>query len=359
MGVCGSNLSYEDQISSDIEKVTVHDQKKDKDIKKFLLLGAGESGKSTIFKQLTDIYGKGYSQDERLQFVNVVYNNTISSMKTMVHQARIVGQVEYLGRVLDCTIPSHLEKSAAFFDTIQPEERVTQEVADHIRALWADESIQNVYKIRSLYQLPDACDYFVTRLDDFIREDYVPTMEDILRGRVRTTGIVETNFSIDGHSFRVTDVGGQRNERRKWIHCFEGVTAVIFVAAISEYDQQLFEDAKRNRMRESLDLFSEICNSRWFQNTSMILFLNKRDLFQEKLQQVPISVFFDDYSGPPHDFEASCTYIRARFEELNKNENKEVYTHITCATDRNNVDRVFLAAKDIVFRSSLRQGGLL
>ena len=85
------------------------------------------------------------------------------------------------------------------------------------------------------------------------------------------------------------DVGGQRNERKKWIHCFENVTAVIFVAALSEYDQVLYEDETTNRMTEALNLFDEICNSRWFRETSMILFLNKRDLFQAKVWQ-PVCV---------------------------------------------------------------------
>ena len=55
-------------------------------------------------------------------------------------------------------------------------------------------------------------------------------------------------YVIDNTPFEMYDVGGQRNERKKWIHCFEGVDAVIFVAAISEYDQKLFEDSTTNRM---------------------------------------------------------------------------------------------------------------
>ena len=39
----------------------------------------------------------------------------------------------------------------------------------------------------------------------------------------------------------MVDVGGQRSERRKWIHCFENVTSIIFLVALSEYDQILFE----------------------------------------------------------------------------------------------------------------------
>ena len=54
---------------------------------------------------------------------------------------------------------------------------------------------------------------------------------------VRTTGIVQQNFQIKDRKYTMFDVGGQRNERRKWIHCFDNVTAVIFVTAISEYDQ--------------------------------------------------------------------------------------------------------------------------
>ena len=48
---------------------------------------------------------------------------------------------------------------------------------------------------------------------------------------------------IKYHYFvRMFDVGGQRSERKKWIHCFEGVTAIIFIVALSEYDLMLVED---------------------------------------------------------------------------------------------------------------------
>lgn len=126
---------------------------------------------------------------------------------------------------------------------------------------------------------------------------YVPTDQDVLRSRVKTTGITETTFNIGELTYRMFDVGGQRSERKKWIHCFENVTAVIFMVAISEYDQLLMEDESVNRMDEALTLFDSICNSRWFEKTSILLFLNKTDLFREKLKTSPLNQYFKDYQG--------------------------------------------------------------
>ena len=66
------------------------------------------------------------------------------------------------------------------------------------------------------------------------------------------------------------DVGGQRSERKKWIHCFEGVTAIIFCVALSGYDLVLAEDEEMNRMMESLKLFDSLCNNKWFLDTSIV-----------------------------------------------------------------------------------------
>jgi guanine nucleotide-binding protein G(t) subunit alpha 3 len=95
--------------------------------------------------------------------------------------------------------------------------------------------------------------------------------EDVLYARVRTMGIVETEFSPVGETkkrgelYKLFDVGGQRNERRKWIHLFDGVTAVIFCAALSEYDQTLFEDESTNRMIETKELFEWVLKEPTFE----------------------------------------------------------------------------------------------
>jgi len=195
--------------------------------------------------------------------------------------------------------------------------------------------------------------------------DYLPNDQDVLRSRVKTTGITETTFIIGDLTYRMFDVGGQRSERKKWIHCFENVTTILFLVAISEYDQLLFEDETVNRMQEALTLFDSICNSRWFIKTSIILFLNKIDRFKEKLPVSPMKNYFPDYEGKlstgllqliyvtkrskgGSDYAAACDYILNRFVSLNQHETKQIYTHFTCATDTTQI-RFVMAAVNGVF----------
>jgi guanine nucleotide-binding protein G(i) subunit alpha len=193
--------------------------------------------------------------------------------------------------------------------------------------------------------------------------DYMPNDQDVLRSRVKTTGITETTFIIKELTYRMFDVGGQRSERKKWIHCFENVTTILFLVAISEYDQLLFEDETVNRMQEALTLFDSICNSRWFVKTSIILFLNKIDRFKEKLPVSPMKNYFPDYEGMGNlqvsrnilvhnfanyqlggaDYAAACDYILNRFVSLNQAEQKQIYTHFTCATDTTQIRFVMAA----------------
>eukprot|EP01083_Nonionella_stella_P106233 306261_1 len=86
---------------------------------------------------------------------------------------------------------------------------------------------------------------------------YKPTEEDILLVRTPTTGVISSTFDINCNKFMIFDVGGQRSERNKWIHCFDSVTAVLFVASLSCYDQALFELDYVNAMQEALNLFDE------------------------------------------------------------------------------------------------------
>jgi len=358
MGICSSNdgnLTPEEKKRRKAEKDRTkalenkcrQDHEADQQINKLLLLGAGESGKSTLFKQMITIYGKGFPEAERKPYVSIIANNIISSCKNLATQS-----AKYTA------ITEANQDVVKMIHELKGDEELDMQMAKDFQRFWADPGTKATYEQRAHYQLTDSTAYFFDKIMEIGAPGYIPSEQDVLRSRVRTTGIVENSFEIDGNGFKMYDVGGQRNERKKWIHCFESVTAVLFVAAISAYDQVLYEDETTNRMIEALNLFEEICNSRWFRETAMILFLNKRDLFAEKIQKVSLRVCFPEYSGGDN-YDAGTQFLQDQFTSKNRNPEKQIYSHITCATDTSNVEAVFNAAKDIIIRRSLNEAGLV
>jgi GTPase SAR1 family protein len=184
---------------------------------------------------------------------------------------------------------------------------ISKDMGREIASLWNDAGIKKAYERQSEFQLNDSAAYYFDALERIADDNYIPTEQDVLRSRAKTTGIIETEFTVEKTKFRMVDVGGQRSERKKWMHCFQDVTAVIFCVAMSEYDLKLYEDESTNRMHESIKLFKEICNSKWFVDTSMILFLNKRDLFEEKIKKIDLNVCFSEYQGG-RDYESAAKY---------------------------------------------------
>ena len=200
--------------------------------------------------------------------------------------------------------------------------------------MWAKRSALNVY---------DSHQEYLNDIPRIASPDYKPTSKDVIIARVKTTQVAMEKYQIEGTEFEVYDVGGQRSERRKWIDCFDNVTAVIFVAAISEYDQTLHEARRSNRMVESLELFRTVCNNPAFKKTSIMLFLNKRDVFAEKILYSDIAAqrHFSDYARSTKDFDHGVLYFIQKFKDcLIGDELKDAFIHVTCATDTNNMEFV-------------------
>jgi len=159
---------------------------------------------------------------------------------------------------------------------------------------------------------------------------------------------------------KFVDVGGQKSQRMKWLGQFSKCQAIIFVAAINEYDQVLYEDENTNRLMESLFLFDFVCSRSDLSSLNLILFLNKRDLFEEKLvkRKIPLSSLFPDYTGGD-DFRAGCTYLAQKFQERNTNHQRDMYIHVTCATDTNNIKSVLNDLTDMVLVNSMQDLGVV
>ncbi|KAL3806444.1 hypothetical protein ACHAXA_011795 [Cyclostephanos tholiformis] len=406
----GSDIAANNGVDAELERARAEDEGKIK----MLLLGAGESGKSTIFKQMRLLYNSAERTDDDLRMYGVVArSNIVVAVRKLCAHLRNLGLEEELDResrdaegesgggghsgmsvrqaydelmayLVDNTAnaaggmdvkcgtvgttsqdPSFSIKYPPLDDDLNTGKKdwVGQSpraglaanndaklfLAHHesIRILW-QVNIHFFYGWGLLpcvrFALLESCWFCITMshenigigddgdsmwdgyliigeyLDDVSRiasPDYKPTVQDVLIARVRTTQVVMEKYRIDGIDFEVYDVGGQRSERRKWIDCFDSVTAVIFVAALSEYDQYLAEAKRTNRMVEALELFRSVCNNRAFSNTSIMLFLNKKDIFTEKIMYSDIAAQrpFCDYAGPTKDFDHGVLYFIQKFKD--------------------------------------------
>ncbi|OWA55544.1 Guanine nucleotide-binding protein G(q) subunit alpha [Hypsibius exemplaris] len=299
---------------------------------KLLLLGTEEAGKSTVIKQMRIIHGKEsqdgkslakWVQSVREDVSRVHSHSPEGTWRNWTFRWRDRGNQEHATRVMDAA-RKHYDASAV------------PEVFRAIAALWQDEGIRECYRRRAEFRF-----------------------------------------------IYLSDSSGQRSERRKWIHCFEKVNAMIFVASLSDFDQELldktannYEDRTVNRMEESLALFNVVIQDRFLQNASIILLLNKTDIFQEKLQERHLADYFPDYAhfqpesqpapGPKKDPQTAGQYVLSKYMAINdchaagkfasssmEKDEQFMFAHFTCATDTKNIKLITKAVEDRLLQEAL------
>jgi guanine nucleotide-binding protein subunit alpha len=368
MGCCSGaqdDVDEQKKRSQAIDRTLEEDSKRLRRECKVLLLGADNSGKSTIVKQMKIIHQRGYTTEELALYRHIIYKNVLECARAIVQAMR------------HFEIGVENRENEEFCDYIRgyaldpdPHIRLEHTLGDAITAVWNDPCIPRLFDHENEFYLMDSAGYFFDEVKRITTPDYLPTEADVLRSRVKTTGISETRFSMGQLRVHLFDVGGQRSERKKWIHCFEKVTSVIYVVALSEYDQVLLEESSQNRMMEALILFDSIVNSRWFTRTSIILFLNKIDVLRNKLSRSPLQNYFPDYSGG-NDVNRAAKYLLWRFNQVNRahldlypqyvdtvtnnvNMGTDLFSSLTQATDTSNIRLVFAAVKETILKNAFK-----
>ncbi|RDD46908.1 Guanine nucleotide-binding protein G(o) subunit alpha [Trichoplax sp. H2] len=352
---CGSSAVDQKAViaNNQIEKDIREQELQAKKIIKLLLLGAAESGKSTIAKQLKIIHMEGFTKNDIEKAKPIIYSNIVHTFIQILQNMRPL-KLEFNSEQRQADANQLFDIIGKMKDT----DPYPPSVLKSMNALLADGGFQTTIKRGHEYHLHDSAEYFLKSLDRIGNDNYEPTEQDILRSRLRTTGVNQIEFEFKMLNFQVIDVGGQRSERRKWIHVFDSVTAIIFCVSLSCYDMTVYEDGNTNSMHESLKLFDWIVNNEFFKETSIILFLNKKDLFEEKIKSVSLTVCFPEYDGTK-SYEDTSLFIQKQFIDRKQSSQKEIYCHLTCATDTQNISVVFDAVTDIVISNNLRNCGLL
>jgi len=276
--------------------------------------------------------------------------------------------LKFIEEIDSIKIPEELSASAK---CVLESPDLTPAVAEHILTLWNHKEFNALaLALGDDIQLQGGIfgvKYYFENAKRFAEPDYRPTKEDLLKARRKTTGILETQFMVESNEFIMVDVGGQRSERKKWLHCFTNVSAVLFLTAINEYDMVLEEDVNTNRLVESLKLWKAITSSQFFKRTPFILFLNKKDLFQEKISKSPLVEIFSDYEqfvkDPANcdakwdDYEKGWKYIEKQYKI--QFSGSQFYPHLTCALDTEQCRKVFLVIQEKLLTDVLAGSGLI
>eukprot|EP01084_Bolivina_argentea_P222646 376802_1 len=298
---------------------------------KILILGSSGVGKSSVFKSVKFNTHDPNMETEREESRHVIRQNLVAGMLSLLTKSQLLYESYnpsynmdqkynsdiihgYKGlsdeNLLKCLVNMDDQTISAIQLCVNYGTESFSEVLDYsevnelgkaIDMLWNLSAVQQtfLFRLKRYYSYPANMDFFFDKCIQVMSKQYTPTEEDALKLRVRTTGGIEYRYEDEKErQFIIYDNGGERNERKKWIHYFCDVSCVLYVSALNQYCKSLFEDETYIALLESMDLFDEICNAKWFHNSVIVLLLNKTDLFRKHLKITPLTFCFgDEYKG--------------------------------------------------------------
>ena len=163
---------------------------------KILLLGSGESGKSTIVRQMKIMHMNGYTKPEAMVFRAPIFMNIFTGIMLLndgiTNKLKMNWSTETAKKACD--------KLLSDFDEMKKTDELvfTKDHAKVIQELWNDPSATAALARSNEFYMLDSTPYYVQESDRIALDDFIPTEQDILRVRIKTTGIVETKFTVQG-----------------------------------------------------------------------------------------------------------------------------------------------------------------
>lgn len=233
-------------------------------------------------------------------------------------------------------------------------------IAEKVALLWKDPAIQASWTNFGC-QLVPSMDYLMENMDRSLKKDFNPTETDIVRIRQRTSGSnTSTRITIGKHEWVLVDVGGQKTERSKWGHIInEGCHAVIFFVSLEEFNVQSTEDASKTKLHEAFETWKTIINADELQQVGVMLFLNKIDLFEKKIENHfdKFQAFFPQYTGGKNVKNATECVKKYFLDAVPKSIDPENITvEVTCALQKELMGKIFNSVTEHILMTRVREG---
>jgi len=289
------------------------------------------------------LYGGGFTETEVRYYKDILLQNTLIGIQELVKQVE----------KLELQLSEENRKRARLFAEISVMDFKWDDTAlPKIKSLWDDKAIQQAWEIAPEFQLQmTTLDYHMQHIDQYASKDYIPTNNDMLRARFRTTGMVETVFEMNQTEWTIIDTGGQLPERAKWKDfLLAKPNGIIFFTALDEFNMVSVEDSQKTKMQVAMQVFKDYVGDAT-SNMAIILFLNKVDLFKKKIVAKKdfhsFQQAFPNYKGA-QNVDDAASHVTSAFLSLVPEE-IDIFSHVTCALDTEAMDHVFNVVKTKIF----------
>jgi guanine nucleotide-binding protein G(z) subunit alpha len=333
---------------------------------KIILVGTSASGKTTLAKQLRIITTEGdpFDREETEIYKKLIRYNLITNfgaIGTLIKrfseeekEAKASGKeisletrarIKKTKGILPNTI-ANLAKISEYKYDADVTNNENEELFTYVKNVCQDERLMENFDYELTY-----IRHYTNKIESVLAVDYTPTLDDILRTRQRTTGFSDLSFIKDKVMWEIFDVGGQLAERRKWelIANSNKINAVVFCMSLADF-QDTNQETGKTCLIDTLELFRRVVKESWVNGKALIIFLNKTDLFKERLEKGVIKLTTADpsYTGE-NTYENGISLFEKMFKDIIRDANKsleDTTVYPTCALDTSQTKIVLDAITD-------------